>query len=239
MTRLALLLFLLLLSGNSSYDLTLMGVTKMPLTVLGAADAVFDPGFVSLVIGGSVASLAGLECLSAPQGSLAADDALATLRLGESTLSGAELGLFALSDINSGRELGSYPGGLRERGEWVASGKSATGSAARYAWTLDAGGDAAGALIIDPTAFDGELEECTSSALGFFSVPTLLCHMNEAPDSASLCVRAIEEEIAPTGILAAINGPNRGVRFVATRPIKAGEELFTQYDRARRRKRMW
>ena len=233
-------LFLLLLpSATTSYDLTLMGITYQPATVLGAADAVFNPGFLAVVGGASVATVATLELLSAPQGSLDVD-AATTLRVGESSFAGGNgRGLFARRDLAAGEVLGTYPGQLIENGPAWRGGKGVRngGAAADYAWTMARTG-----AVIDPTDEAGNLcDECTS-ALGFFSVPTLLCVMNEATDGPS-SVRAVEEAEGGGGSLldqvfsagGKMEGSQTCVRFVVRRPVAAGEELLlAQYDAARR-----
>ena len=137
------------------------------------------------------------------------------LRVRESGVPGAGLGVFAAEDIAAGEVLGRYPGRLRTFSSYVAKLEVAP-AASEYCWVLEGG-----AGVLDPTGPGGEL--CDPLPLLPLPLPlplpavdTTLARINEPGPGGDVNVDVEEQAGA-------------GLTFVAGRDLRRREELFLDY----------
>ncbi len=153
------------------------------------------------------------------------------LKVSQSTVPGAGLGLFAARSMPKGTVLGTYPGVVLPLGQHSASSKVRDcPGCASYIWRFTDN-----QYVIDPTDHgDGTLTALCKggnpsqplsvaffnilSALGLFrGVSTALCRINEPPKGSD--VNVVTEEDLET----------RTVTFSLERDVYAGEELHIDY----------
>lgn len=153
------------------------------------------------------------------------------LKVSQSTVPGAGLGLFAARSMPKGTVLGTYPGVVLPLGQHSASAKVRDcPGCASYIWRFTDN-----QYVIDPTDHgDGTLTALCKggnpsqplsvaffnilSALGLFrGVSTALCRINEPPKGSD--VNVVTEEDLET----------RTVTFSLERDVYAGEELHIDY----------
>lgn len=153
------------------------------------------------------------------------------LKVAQSTVPGAGLGLFAARSMPKGTVLGTYPGAVLPLGQHSASAKVRDcPGCASYIWRFTDN-----QYVIDPTDHgDGSLTALCKggnpsqplsvaffnilSALGLFpGVSTALCRINEPPKGSD--VNVVTEEDLET----------RTVTFALERDVYAGEELHIDY----------
>ena len=177
------------------------------------------------------------------------------LMVGQSTITGAGMGLFAARDLREGLVLGTYPGRVWDTSMWllckgfraadlrrgienkdarVARKHLRQRRAKKYLWILSP------SLLIDPTDCRGLLRTYVphiSNTLRLVPpVKTLLCRINEPPTRRGRFTRTpnVEARLGQDG--GGVLG-GRSVELVLIRPVSAGSELLldygSSYDRSR------
>ena len=140
------------------------------------------------------------------------------LKVGPSVVPNAGRGVTTNRDIMKGQQIGTYPGHLRTKKEYLEKIMKYP-CAAEYCWQLTTSD-----WVLDPTDDKGELLEFVQLVemlgndvplLDAFSRPTTLSLINEPPAGGDVNVR-VEESVNEAYLLADC-------------PIRAGEELFLDY----------
>ena len=159
-----------------------------------------------------------------PRGMLS-PDVLPSLRIADSQVPGAGLGLFLTSTLRQGTVLGTYPGvviPLQQNLGKLQQYPQCEG----YIWRFSDN-----QFVIDPTDQYGEIQDVCfggnpsmpfsttlfNTLLSFLSVPTTLCRINEPPKGRDVNVITEEDRQART------------VTFILERDVYEGEELFIDY----------
>ena len=173
-----------------AFFLLLFGVSTVDAAPHALAFVTPDLNLWAVRAASAAVSYVGLVAyLDAPRGKLAVDPSC--LRVGQSEVEGAGLGLFAGQNLRQGTVLGTYPGVVLP----VESGLgklSQYPNCEAYIWRF-----ADSKMIVDPTDAKGDIQDyCVGgnpSALGsvwicnnllaFLKVPTVLCRINEPPVS--------------------------------------------------------
>ena len=150
------------------------------------------------------------------------------LRVGQSNVPGAGLGLFAANSLPKGTVLGTYPGVVLPLQQHSSSLKVANyPNCLGYIWRFTDN-----QFVIDPTHEDGKLGEFCyggnpsqpfsviffNNPLGkLWEVPTALCRINEPPKGKDVNVVTAEDL------------ESRTVTFALERDVYEGEELYIDY----------
>jgi hypothetical protein len=160
-----------------------------------------------------------------PRGALLIDNPQQSMRVQQSLVPGAGLGLFATKAIPKGTALGTYPGvviPLQQNLVKLQQYPLCEG----YIWRFSDN-----QFVIDPTDQYGNIQDVClggnpsmvlsiplfTTLLRFVSVPTTLCRINEPPKGRD--VNVVTEEDLLT----------RTVTFLVERDVYEGEELYIDY----------